>query len=62
MNSPARQEELNPTTVRRALGLEYENNFVYLLAEGTRGGILLAARESILQLQNSAITQSLSQW
>jgi exonuclease III len=47
--------KINPTTVKRALGLEYENNFVYLLAEGTKGGILLAARESILQLQNLAI-------
>jgi hypothetical protein len=43
---------ISNTTIRNALGGEYENNLCYLPAEGTQGGILLAARNNLIQLQN----------
>jgi exonuclease III len=37
-------ESINSRTVRNALGSEFEDNFHFLPAAGTSGGILLAAR------------------
>jgi exonuclease III len=39
---------INPSVVRNALGSLYANSFVYLLADGTKGGILIAAKDSTL--------------
>jgi hypothetical protein len=39
-------------TVRVVLGGEFENNFLYQPANGTKGGLLLAARESVFNLQH----------
>lgn len=38
------------------LGQEYEGNFCYMPADGTRGGILLAAKNSLITLQQIQIT------
>jgi hypothetical protein len=43
-------------TIRSTLGREYDSGYVYLPAIGTSGGILLAAREATLQLQNPMTT------
>jgi exonuclease III len=42
---------LNPALIRSLLGPNFENNFVYLRAAGTRG-ILIAAMESVSSLSN----------
>jgi exonuclease III len=47
---------INSSVIRNALGLNYENNFTYLPAVDTRGGILIIARESIIQIQNPVLT------
>jgi exonuclease III len=47
---------VNISMIRNTLGLDFNNNFVFLPADGTRGGILIAARTSFLLLQNSFTT------
>jgi hypothetical protein len=48
--------ELNtPSIIRNSLGLKFENNFYFLSANETRVN-LLAARDTVIQLQNSTIT------
>jgi exonuclease III len=47
---------INQHTIRSILGRDFENSFVYLPAEGTRGGILLASKDSDLLLQQPALT------
>jgi hypothetical protein len=42
--------------VRNILGLDFASNFVFLPAEDTRRGILIAARESLLQHHNPMMT------
>lgn len=44
------------STILNVLGHEYEDSFMYLPASGTRGGIILASRASVLQLQQSHLT------
>jgi exonuclease III len=46
---------VTPAIINSTLGLEYDDSFVYLLAKGTRGGILCAGRSSHIQLQNPII-------
>lgn len=47
---------IDDSLIRNSLGMPYENNYCYLPAEGTRGGILLAANDSCLTLSNSWAT------
>jgi hypothetical protein len=49
---------INASIVRNAIRANFDNTFVFLPAMGTRGGILLAARSSWLQL-NKPVTLSL---
>lgn len=42
--------------IRSALGPEYENNFCFLPSCGASGGILIAAKNNILQVQNPLLT------
>jgi hypothetical protein len=42
--------------IRRALGLSFQNSFVFLPAIGTRGGIIVAVKDSTLQLSNPVLT------
>jgi exonuclease III len=52
---------IDPPLVRSLLGDEFSNNFMYLPASGTTGGIRLAARSSILTLsQPMATTNTIS--
>lgn len=41
---------------RSALGVDYEDNFIYLPSEGTSGGILIAYRRDHFLLQNPRLT------
>jgi exonuclease III len=45
---------IDPAIVQNSLGFQFDANFVYLPADGTRGGILIAARDSSVQLLNPA--------
>jgi hypothetical protein len=47
---------IDSNLVKNALGTSYESNFAFLLADGTSGGILLAAKDSHLLLQNPSLT------
>lgn len=40
------------------LGASYENSFCFIPAEGTRGGILLATRDSSLLLHHAVLTSN----
>lgn len=42
--------------IRNAFGVCYENNFCYLPADGTSGGIILATKDSSLLIQDSQTT------
>jgi exonuclease III len=44
------------TTIANVLGTNFEDNFFYLPADGTKGGILLVARNHDCQLQNLHLT------
>jgi exonuclease III len=46
----------NYSVIRNVLGSDYENNFIYLPANGRRGGVLIAASESLIQIQNPVLT------
>jgi hypothetical protein len=37
-------------------GYEYQDNFMFLPSDGASGGIVLAARESFMQLTNPMLT------
>jgi exonuclease III len=43
-------------SIRNILGVEYGQNFFFLPADGTRGGILITTRESTFQLQQPHVT------
>jgi exonuclease III len=45
----------NYSIIRNVLGSDYENNFIYLPANGRRGGVLIAASESLIQIQNPVL-------
>jgi hypothetical protein len=47
---------INPNIIRRSLGSAYENNFSFLPPNKTKGEILVAAKDSIIQLQNPICT------
>jgi exonuclease III len=51
---------INPSVVRNALGSLYDNLFVYLPTDGTKGGILIAAKVSTLQLHTPFSNHSAS--
>jgi hypothetical protein len=42
--------------IRNALGPAYDNNYVWLPAQGTRGGILIAANYSMAKLSSPSVT------
>jgi hypothetical protein len=44
-------QNISNQIVRNVLGVEVDNNFLFQPADGTRGGLLLAARDSIYSLQ-----------
>jgi hypothetical protein len=46
---------INHTVIRNVFGSDYDNNFLCLPASGTRGGVLIAAKESLIQLQNHVV-------
>jgi exonuclease III len=43
---------VDSTTIRNCLRSQYENNYAFLPADGTRGGIILAANCSSMSLSN----------
>jgi hypothetical protein len=45
-------EDITPACIRSAMGPAYEDNFLFLPADGTRGGIVLAAKSSFLHIAN----------
>jgi exonuclease III len=47
---------INLSVVRNALGSLYANSFVYLPTDRTKGGILIAAKDSTLQLHNPSFS------
>jgi exonuclease III len=47
---------ITPVIVRTSLGLDYADNFMYQPAEGTRGGILIAAKVSSFHLHDPVIS------
>lgn len=47
---------MDNSTIRRILGTKFENNFCFLPSRGASGGVLIAARANILQLQNQRQT------
>jgi exonuclease III len=48
--------QISQSVVRNSLGQEFDNNFFFLPADGTRGGILLATRAAVMNLQNPSIS------
>jgi exonuclease III len=50
-------QNVSNQTVRNVLGFEFENNFLFQPADGTRGGLLLAARDSIYNLQHLQVSK-----
>jgi exonuclease III len=48
---------ITPALVRNVVGADFESSFAFLLADGTRGGILLAARVSTMQISNPVSTE-----
>jgi exonuclease III len=51
-----KMEVITSTIIRNSLGLDYELQFVYLPAAGSRGGILVAVRDPVLQIQQASST------
>jgi exonuclease III len=47
---------LNASVVRDSIGADFESNFAFLPADGTRGGILVVARNSFMQISNPVAT------
>jgi exonuclease III len=52
-----KMEIINSRTIRTTLGPGFEDNFHFLPADGTRGGILLATKGAYLQFQNHVSTE-----
>jgi hypothetical protein len=48
-------EIISAALIRDALGCQYENNFVFLPASGTRGSILISAKDSALKLHQPSL-------
>lgn len=51
-----KMERINEATVRNSLGRDYDGDFKYLPADGTRGGILVASRTELLKLEDCSLT------
>jgi hypothetical protein len=49
-------ELVTPTIIRSSLGYEYQDEFVFLPAVGSSGGILLAVNSSFMHLTNQSQT------
>jgi exonuclease III len=47
---------ITPSVVRDTLGADFQDTFVYLPADGTKGGILMAARFGMFHLQQPHTT------
>jgi DNA phosphorothioation-dependent restriction protein DptG len=41
---------INQSTIKNVLGHDYDNSFAFLPAVGTKGGILLAGRDSLFSI------------
>jgi DNA phosphorothioation-dependent restriction protein DptG len=50
-----KMEQISQSIIRNALGTNFETN-LFLPTNGTRGGILVATSDSIIQLANLALT------
>lgn len=48
--------QIDARVIGTTLGHDYTSNFCYLLADGTRGGVLLACRNSFIQISNTHLT------
>jgi exonuclease III len=46
---------ITPAIIRSTLGRDYESSFIFKPAEGTRGGIIIAARDPCIQFQNPIV-------
>lgn len=51
-----KMQDINRTTILNALGCDYLDNYLFLPANGARGGILLAWRDNFLRLDNVHLT------
>jgi exonuclease III len=51
-----KMQTVDTTVVRNTLGTDFENNFMFLPANGIRGGILLASRDSVYHLQHPVMS------
>jgi exonuclease III len=49
-------DRVDPSLIRFALGSVYDNNFVALPTEGTRGGIIVAANIFLMKLSDPITT------
>jgi hypothetical protein len=49
-------KDVTPACIRSAIGPAYEDNFLFLPADGTRGGIVFAAKSGFLHIANSIKT------
>jgi exonuclease III len=49
-------DTVDDALIRNALGTAYDNNYICLPAQGTRGGILIAANHAVAKLSNPSIT------
>jgi hypothetical protein len=49
---------ITPVLIRSLLGSNFENNFAYLPATDTRGGVLIVAMDSTFVLTNYDTTQN----
>jgi exonuclease III len=47
---------INSPVIGNALGNDYEANYCFLPAEGTRGGILLSTKNLVVKIQSHSIT------
>jgi exonuclease III len=49
---------IDGSVIRNTLGAEFKSNFCYQPAQGTRGGIVLVVRDSVLQLQQPHLSKN----
>jgi exonuclease III len=52
----SKMERIDAIVVRNTLGPDFDNNFAFLPAIGTKGGVSIAAKLSLLTLQNLVLT------
>jgi exonuclease III len=50
--------DITPSIIKNVLGANYDNNFVFVPAAGTRGGILLLAHVDVFLLQQLSLTEN----